>query len=33
VSSETWHIANRDSLAREEEVGGVGWRAWKHGTL
>src|SRR5258707_14465233 len=33
VSSETWHIANEDSLPGGEEEGGKGWRAWKHGTL
>src|SRR5258707_12989631 len=33
VSSETQHMANKNSLAGEEEEGGAGWRARKVGTL
>src|SRR5258707_13659245 len=33
VSSEMRHMANKNSLAGEEEEGGVGWRAWKCGML
>src|SRR5258708_29345156 len=33
MSLEMWHMANKNSLAGEEEEGGVGWRAWKCGTL
>src|SRR5260221_14511113 len=33
VSSETRHMANKNSLAGEEEEGGAGWRAQKCGTL
>src|SRR5258708_24564903 len=33
VSLETWHMANKNSLAGEEEEEGVGWRARKRGTL
>src|SRR5260370_24702765 len=33
VSSETRHMANKNSLAGEEGEGGAGWRAQKCGTL
>src|SRR5260370_28195616 len=33
VSSEMRHMANKNSLAGEEEEGGAGWRARKCGTL
>src|SRR5258708_7139465 len=33
VSSETQHMANKNSLAGEEEEGGAGWQARKCGTL
>src|SRR5258708_1798896 len=33
VSLETWHMANKNSLAGEEKEGGVGWGARKCGTL
>ncbi len=28
VSSETWHVTNKDSPTGREEEGGVHWRAW-----
>src|SRR5712692_9571427 len=33
VSFKAWHITNKDSLTGEEEEGGAGWRAQKHGML